>query len=153
MDQWQERIKQFLPSSRVGIIQGEIIDIEDKDIVLGMLQSISMKEYPHSLFQEFGLTILDEVHHLSAEVFSRALFKIVTQYMLGLSATMKRKDGLTHVFKMFLGDVIYSKKREIRKVCDYFCWNIVKLIRIQYGPYKLLNLKKGQISEIKEIIH
>lgn len=112
MDQWKERIKQFLPSSRVGIIQGEIIDIEDKDIVLGMLQSISMKEYPHSLFQEFGLTILDEVHHLSAEVFSRALFKIVTQYMLGLSATMKRKDGLTHVFKMFLGDVIYSKKRE-----------------------------------------
>ena len=110
MDQWQERIKQFLPTARVGIIQGETIDTEDKDIVLGMLQSISMKEYPHSLFQEFGLTILDEVHHLSAEVFSRALFKIVTQYMLGLSATMKRKDGLTHVFKMFLGDVIYSKK-------------------------------------------
>jgi superfamily II DNA or RNA helicase len=32
--------------------------------------------------------------------------------MLGLSATMKRKDGLTRVFKMFLGDVVYKKERE-----------------------------------------
>ena len=46
-----------------------------------------------------------------------------------------------------------GKNREIRKVCNYFSWNIVKLIRIQYGPYKLLNLKKGQISEIKRIVH
>jgi len=45
-----------------------------------------------------------------------------------------------------------GKNREIRKIFDYFSWNIVKLIRIQYGPYKLLNLKKGQISEIKKII-
>ena len=112
MNQWKERIEQFLPGARVGTIQGETIDIEDKDIVLGMLQSISMKEYPWSLFQEFGLTIIDETHHISAEVFSRSLFKIVTKYMLGLSATMKRKDGLTRVFKMFLGDVVYKKERE-----------------------------------------
>jgi superfamily II DNA or RNA helicase len=32
--------------------------------------------------------------------------------MLGLSATMERKDGLTPVFKMFLGDIVYSEKRE-----------------------------------------
>jgi len=112
MDQWKERIHQFLPNARVGRIQGEIIDIDDKDIVLGMLQSISMKDYPYSVFQQFGLTILDEVHHIGAEVFSRALFKVVTKYMLGLSATMKRKDGLTKVFKWFLGDIVFTKKRE-----------------------------------------
>jgi len=32
--------------------------------------------------------------------------------MLGLSATMNRKDGTTKVFKMFLGDVIYKGKRD-----------------------------------------
>ena len=31
--------------------------------------------------------------------------KIVTRYTLGLSATMTRKDGLTKVIKMFLGEV------------------------------------------------
>ena len=32
--------------------------------------------------------------------------------MLGLSATMNRKDGLTKVFKMFIGDIVYSIKRD-----------------------------------------
>jgi superfamily II DNA or RNA helicase len=112
MNQWIERIHQFLPNARVGKIQGPIIDIDDKDIVIGMLQSLSMKEYPSSIFESFGLTIIDEVHHISSEVFSNSLFKLVTKYMLGLSATMNRKDGTTHVFKMFLGDVIFKGKRD-----------------------------------------
>ena len=112
MNQWIERIQQFLPKARVGKIQGPIIDIDDKDIVIGMLQSLSMKEYPASTFESFGLTIIDEVHHISSEVFSNSLFKLVTKYMLGLSATMNRKDGTTKVFKMFLGEVIFKGKRD-----------------------------------------
>jgi superfamily II DNA or RNA helicase len=112
MNQWIERIQQFLPKARVGKIQGPIIDIDDKDIVIGMLQSLSMKEYPPSIFESFGLTIIDEVHHISSEVFSNSLFKLVTKYMLGLSATMNRKDGTTKVFKMFLGEVIFKGKRD-----------------------------------------
>lgn len=60
MNQWIERIQQFLPTARVGKIQGKIIDTQHKDIVIGMLQSISMKDYESSLFQQFGLTIIDE---------------------------------------------------------------------------------------------
>lgn len=109
--QWEERIKQYLPSARIGRIQAQTIDIKDKDIVIGMLQSLSMKEYPRGMFDSFGLTIVDEVHHISFEVFCRSLTKIVTKYTLGLSATMQRKDGLTKVFKMYLGDIIYKMKR------------------------------------------
>jgi superfamily II DNA or RNA helicase len=112
LNQWIERIQQFLPSARIGRIQGQILDIENKDIVIGMLQSLSMKDYHETTFQSFGLTIIDEVHHISSEVFSCALFKIVTRYMLGLSATMNRKDGTTKVFKMFLGPVVYKGKRD-----------------------------------------
>lgn len=111
-DQWIERIKQFCPDAKIGLIQGQIIDIENKDIVIGMLQSLSMKEYPKDLFKSFGFLILDEVHHISSETFSRAMQKIVTKHSLGLSATMNRKDGLSFVFKMFLGDVIHKEKRD-----------------------------------------
>ncbi len=111
MNQWIERIQQFLPSAKIGKIQGQIIDIDDKDIVLAMLQSLSMKDYPSTMFDSFGFTIIDEVHHISSEVFSCALFKLVTKYMLGLSATMNRKDGTTKVFKMFLGQVVYKQER------------------------------------------
>lgn len=69
LNQWVERIGEFLPTARIGRIQGSVINIEDKDIVIGMLQSLSMKDYPSSLFETFGFTILDEVHHISREIF------------------------------------------------------------------------------------
>ena len=112
LNQWIERIQQFLPTARVGKIQGQIIDIEDKDIVIGMLQSLSQKDYPDNLFDSFGLSIYDETHHLGAEVFSRCMMKTITNYTLGLSGTMQRKDGLTKVFKMFLGDIIHKEKTD-----------------------------------------
>jgi len=112
LNQWIERIQQFLPAARVGMIQGQILDIDDKDIVIGMLQSLSMKEYPRDLFDTFGLTVYDECHHMSAEVFCRCMMKIVTKYTLGLSGTMVRKDGLTKVFKYFLGDVVHKEKND-----------------------------------------
>jgi len=125
MNQWIERINQFLPNARIGKLQGQTVDIDDKDIVIGMLQSLSMKEYPPSIFDSFGLTIIDEVHHISSEVFSNTLFKLVTKYMLGLSATMNRKDGTTKVFKMFLGNVIFKGKRDeerevVVRAIDYY---------------------------------
>ena len=43
LNQWVERIEQFLPNSKIGRIQGQTVDIKGKDIVIGMLQSLSMK--------------------------------------------------------------------------------------------------------------
>ena len=110
--QWVERIEQFLPDAKVGKIQAKTIDTEDKDIVICMLQSLSMKDYPKDMFKEYGFMIIDEVHHMSAEVFSRAFYKVVTKYSLGLSATIQRKDGLTKVIKWFLGDVVCKIERK-----------------------------------------
>ena len=60
MTQWRDRILEFLPKARIGKIQQNTIDIEDKDIVLAMVQSISMKEYDDDTFDSFGLAIFDE---------------------------------------------------------------------------------------------
>ena len=91
LNQWIERIQQFLPNARVGRIQGQIIDIEDKDIVIGMLQSLSQKEYPDDLFDSFGLSVYDETHHLGAEVFSRCMMKSITNYTLRIIRNYAKK--------------------------------------------------------------
>ena len=122
-NQWIERIQQFLPTAKVGCIQGQIIDVDDCDIVIIMLQSLSQKEYPDIIFRDFGLTIVDECHHISSEVFSRALQTNITAYSLALSATMERKDGLTWVFTSFLGELVYREAK--RKEDDV----LVKAIR------------------------
>lgn len=114
MGQWVENIQRAIPHARIGYIQGERVDIANKDIVIGMLQSLSQKKYPQEVFDQFGLLIVDEVHHISSEVFSRILAKITTKYTLGLSATMDRADRTTWVIKSYLGEIIYSiKKREM----------------------------------------
>ena len=112
MNQWIERMNDFLPTARIGKIQGPVFDIEEKDVVIGMIQSLYDKEYPSNAFSSFGLTIIDEVHRIGSEQFSRTLFKTITPYMLGISATVERKDKLTKVLYMFIGGKIYEEKRE-----------------------------------------
>ena len=112
MTQWRDRIKQFLPDARIGKIQQNTIDIENKDIVLAMVQSLSMKEYDSGTFSSFGLAVFDECHHLGAEIFHKSMKKIASRYMLGLSATPDRKDGLRKVFEWYIGPMVYSNKEK-----------------------------------------
>lgn len=118
MNQWKERIEFALPGAKVGIIQGNKCDT-DCDIVIAMLQTLSMKQFPRETFDDIGHVIIDECHRIPSKVFSRALFKINCPYMLGLSATPNRKDGLTKVLKWFIGDIIYSlKARKERSIVE-----------------------------------
>lgn len=128
MDQWAERIAQFVPSARVGRIQQNNVCVEGCDIVVGMLQSIAMREYGPEVFDGFGLVILDEVHVVPAPVFSRALFKVCSPCMLGMSATPERRDGMSCIISWFVGPVFMDHQlkgkaevsvRVVRFPCSY----------------------------------
>ena len=112
MNQWIERANEFLPGVKIGKIQGSTFDVEGKDIVLGMLQTLYDKAFPENAFSSFGLTIVDEVHRIGSEQFSKTLLRTITPMMLGISATVDRKDKLTKVLYMFIGPKIYSEDRE-----------------------------------------
>lgn len=112
MNQWIERIQQFLPTASIGIIRQNKVDVAGKDIVIAMLQSLSMKTYAREVFAGFGLTIIDETHHICSKTFSCALFNVCTKYVLGLSATPERKDGLTKVLHWCIGPVCYKVDRD-----------------------------------------
>lgn len=146
MEQWRERIDQFLPDARVGIIQQNKVKVKQKDIVLAMLQSISMKNYPPEIFDDFGLCIVDECHHISSQVFSRCLPKLGCKYNLGLSATPRRKDGLSKVFHWYLGPMVYQiKKRdemEVNVECIYFKSDNPKYTKEELTNYGKISMPK-----------
>ena len=128
MTQWRDRILEFLPDAKIGKIQQDTIDIEGKDIVLAMVQSVSVKDYPKEVFDQFGLAVFDECHHLGAEVFFKSMQKVASANMLGLSATPKRKDGLQWVFEQFIGPIVYQTKDVVTdgvevNVIDYYSDN------------------------------
>jgi superfamily II DNA or RNA helicase len=112
MNQWIERIEEFLPGARVGKIQASTCDIENKDIVIGLIQTMYNKVFPQEVYSQFGLTIIDEVHRIGSEEFSKTLLKTITPYMLGISATVERKDKLTKLLYMFIGPKIHSMLRK-----------------------------------------
>jgi len=109
-DQWIDRVKAFLPNARIGRVQADVADVADKDIVIVMLQTLSMKELNDNLFAPIGLVIVDECHHIASEVFVQALPKVTSRYMLGLSATPDRKDKLMYAIHWFLGPLLYKSE-------------------------------------------
>lgn len=113
--QFLETVKQFVPNAKMGIIKQSKVDVDDKDFVIASLQSLAMRDYPMDIFKEFGLVIIDEVHHLGAEVFSRAFRKLNVNMILGLSATLNRKDGMRKVFEYYIGKSVFKhvKKEQI----------------------------------------
>jgi superfamily II DNA or RNA helicase len=113
LDQWKGEISSVLPSARVGIIRMNKAEVDPAlyDITICMIQTLCQRQWSEGFFAGFGLAIFDECHHLGASHFSKSLLKVQTPYMLGLSATPQREDGLTKVFEAFLGKPIYWEKR------------------------------------------
>lgn len=150
VNQWTERIHQYLPDAKIGIIQQDKIDIEGKDIVIGMLQSICLKDYEEDIFEGFPLVIFDEVHHLGAKVFSKALLKIQAPYTIGLSATPNRKDKLEKVFYWHLGPLMWEQHADIDTTVKINMYNFNTSI-----PNKLMkpvfNFRTKQLNMAKMI--
>ena len=112
MNQWRGEMAAVMPNLRVGILQGNKCEVEPSsyDVTICMIQTLCGREFPEKTFESYGFTIFDECHHLGAAHFSRALMKVQTRHMLGLSATPTRDDGLTKVFEWFLGKPVYWEK-------------------------------------------
>ena len=108
LEQWREQIIKF-NGIKPGIIQGKTLDTSP-NICIGMIQSISMKEYPPETFDTFSFSIFDETHHYCSKVFSNVFYKIGCKYNLGLTATIKRADRLEHILEWFLGKISVNVK-------------------------------------------
>ena len=139
-DQWEESINKFTEyKAKVGRIQQSTFNIENKDFVICLVQTLCVRTYNKEDMKTFGMFIADECHHLGSEVFSETLPKINCKYVLGLSATPFRKDGLTNVINYYLGPLCHSEKRKENMGVH------VKQIKLDSNSeeYKVLYLKNG----------
>ena len=143
MHQWHSELKRFIPGIEVGFIQGQKnIDVEDKHVVIAMLQSLARVDYPDSLFNDIGLTIIDEIHNTPSKGFSKVLGKLSSQYTIGLSATPKRSDGCEYVFKYHIGEIIYQsqvKRNGLKPIL-----NMITINSSEYKEIMLQNKSTGQ---------
>ncbi len=153
LEQWVERIKQFT-DARIGVIKQDKVDIEDKDIVIGMIQSLSMREYDMEIFNKFKFVIYDEAHHCASKVFSKALYKTGANYTLALTATPDRTDGLKKVMDWYLGPVLYREyRRPNKQVLSYvFKYNTKHKLFVEKTIYKAGQMKAHTPTMINNLV-
>ena len=114
--QFIETVNIFAPDAKIGIIKQSKVDVEGKDFIIASLQSLAMRDYDSSIFDDIGFVIIDEVHHTGAQVFCKAFRKLNNPVILGLSATLNRKDGMRRVFEYYIGKSVYTLKN--KEFCD-----------------------------------
>ncbi|WP_425411950.1 TOTE conflict system archaeo-eukaryotic primase domain-containing protein [Magnetospirillum moscoviense] len=106
LDQWIARLSTFLdlPPESIGQIGGGkrkptgIVDV-------AVIQSLARKGEVDDIVGEYGHLIIDECHHLSAVSFEAVARRCKAKYVLGLSATVTRKDGHHPIIFMQCGPV------------------------------------------------
>jgi superfamily II DNA or RNA helicase len=114
--QFIDTVKLFAPDAKVGIIKQKKVDVVGKDFIIASLQSLAMRDYDIGIFDDIGFVIIDEVHHTGAQVFCKAFQKLNNPIILGLSATLNRKDGMRRVFEYYIGKSVYTLKN--KELCD-----------------------------------
>ena len=107
MKQWKESILKFCPTSRVQIVTPKTVK-EDADFYIMNAQNIEKlgKKY----FSDIGTVIVDEAHLIMAETLSRSLQFVYPRYLIGLTATPYRPDGLDILLLFYFGSCRIFRK-------------------------------------------
>lgn len=115
LDQWVERLRQYSDAS-IGIIRQDKKEVDKKEVVIAMLQTLLSRDYDN-LLKQFPVVVFDECHHLGAESFSQVMNKTRAPYVIGLTATPERTDKLEKVFYWNIGGLLHrgEKKKDSKK--------------------------------------
>jgi superfamily II DNA or RNA helicase len=151
---WIESIEPrngWLENVRVGWLQGssteniKTFDIENKDFVIASIESVSQCNYSKDVLSQFGMVIVDEMHHLGALTLSQVLPLLPCKYVLGISATPERNDGLEHVLYWLAGPTSFVYKR-LPSITGLY--NTVKVQQLLFddGEKKEIVYASGQIG-------
>ena len=111
LEQWVKRLSEYfnIDLKEVGMLG------KGKKRLNGLLDVAtiqSLKNRPE-LVEEYSQLIIDESHHLPAVSFEDPIKRFTGKYILGLSATPKRRDGMEAIMYMQCGDVVHEVKKNL----------------------------------------
>ena len=121
LDQWIERLATFLgmPAKSIGRIGGGrsrptgLLDV-------AIIQSLVRKGVVDDRVADYGHVIVDECHHLSAHSFEQVARQTKARFVMGLSATVARKDGHHPIIFMQCGPVRHRVNARVQAAARPF---------------------------------
>jgi len=109
--QWRDRIRDFL-NMEAGLLGDGNHDIQPVTIAIVNTARKHLEELP----AHFGHLVVDECHRCPSAMFTEVVAAFDCRYMLGLSATPYRRDGLSRIIYLYLGDRAHRiDKKELQQ--------------------------------------
>ena len=109
MNQWHATLTNAfgdqLPDG-VGVLGGGSHNVTD----ITVTTYDSAYRYINEYGDQFGLLVVDEVHHLPAPTYQQIPEMTIAPYRLGLTATYERADGAHEELEDLLGTVVYREE-------------------------------------------
>lgn len=120
--QWRQALKQFLPEAQVGQYSGTKKKLSGEiDIVTA--QSISRNDSKTDFLSSYGHIIVDECHRVGAAGLTNVLAHLNVRFILGMTATPYRSDGLDKLLPLICGPIRHTVELERPGRRDYVVHN------------------------------
>ena len=108
LDQWIERFVNYFGYSKKDIgYLGKGKNKLNNSLDVATMQSLKNNL---ELIKKYSFVIVDECHHIPALTFEKIIKQFCGKYILGLSATPNRKDGMEPLIYQQLGSIAYEVK-------------------------------------------
>ena len=113
IDQWKKSIEKVCPDAKIQILKGtdkKAKDALDESNDFFIMNALNVAKKGHTYFDCIGTVIVDEVHVMGTEKLSESFSYIQPRYLIGLSATPYRSDGMDALLEVYFGkDKIFRK--------------------------------------------
>lgn len=113
--QWEFQIKKFTNTKDVGKLYDNYNELGSSiDIVT--IQSLAAYEDIDEITKNYGLIMIDEAHHVASPSYERVIRKFYSKHIIGLTATLKRSDGLESIVTTMIGPLITEVLIDSKKI-------------------------------------
>jgi superfamily II DNA or RNA helicase len=101
LNQWKDTINTVCPNATICVVNKKTKWDPNADFYL--VNAINVSKFPYGYFSTIGTIIVDELHLVCAKTLFTSLQYITPRYLLGLSATPYRPDGLDRIIDTYFG--------------------------------------------------
>lgn len=108
LDQWIDRFVEYFECEKKDIgYLGKSKNKLNNKLDVATMQSLKNNI---EVIKKYSFVIVDECHHIPAVTFEKILKQFKGKYILGLSATPNRKDGMQPLIFQQIGNIAYESK-------------------------------------------
>ena len=136
MNQWVESLAKVCPSAKIQVLKTKPME-EDCDFYI--INAINISKKGMGFFKTIGTVIVDECHLIMAECLSKCMMYLVPRYLIGLSATPYRTDGMDPLIQLYFGEdkivKLLERKHTVYKVKTNFTpdYTLTKDGKVNWG--------------------